>query len=120
MYLPIDPQPTNAQAWLLAATAVQAAGGEAHNVVIDIADPVALVGSDDAIISTVDQFLRSHNRNTISGVANTIFPQATLARHGPQDFYKAYHERVLPRMKQMTHDWGRYFDRLTKWRKVTS
>ena len=41
MYLPIDPQPTNAQGWLAAASAVQGRGGEAHNVVIDIADPVS-------------------------------------------------------------------------------
>jgi len=29
MYTPIPPQPTNAQAWLAAASAVQDAGGEA-------------------------------------------------------------------------------------------
>ena len=45
MYTPIPPQPTNAQAWLAAAAAVQDAGGEAHNVVIDIADPLAIDGT---------------------------------------------------------------------------
>jgi hypothetical protein len=39
MYMPIPPQHTNAQAWLAAASAVQDAGGESYNVVIDIADP---------------------------------------------------------------------------------
>ena len=75
MYTPIPPQPTNAQAWLAAASAVQDAGGEAYNVVIDIADPLAVTGPDDAILTTVDQFLREHHVNTLSGVANTIFPQ---------------------------------------------
>ena len=117
MYTPIPPQPTNAQAWLAAASAVQDAGGEAYNVVIDIADPLAVTGPDDAILTTVDQFLREHHVNTLSGVANTIFPQGLLDRHGADGLYAAYN-KVLPRMKQMTHDWGRYFERMTAWKKV--
>lgn len=118
MYLPIDPQPTSVQGWLAAATAVQARGGEAHNVVIDIADPLVESAKDIAIIHEVDAFLRGHHVISLSGVANTIFPQATLDRHGPVDFYRVYRERLLPRMKRMTHDWGRYFDRLTEWKKI--
>jgi thymidylate synthase len=118
MYLPIDPQPTNAQAWLAAASAVQARGGEAHNVVIDIADPLAETETDVAIIREVDEFLRGHRANSLSGVANTIFPQATFDRHGPDAFYGVYRDRVLPRIKKITRDWGRYFDRLTEWKKV--
>ena len=64
MYTPIAPQPTSARAWLAAAIAVQNAGGEAHNVVIDIDDPLAVTGPDDAILTTVDQFLRTHHANT--------------------------------------------------------
>lgn len=117
MYLPIQPQPTNAQAWLAAAAAVQDAGGEAHNVVIDIADPLSVTLVDHAILTTVDSFLRQHNAHTVSGVANTIFPQALLQRHGADGLYAAY-EAVLPRMKQMTRDWGRYFERMTSWKAV--
>ena len=118
MYTAIAPQPTNAQAWLAAAAAVQDAGGEAYNVVIDIADPVAVVGPDEAILTEVDQFLRAHRVNTLAGVANTIFPQSLLDRHGSDGFYAAYNDKVLRRMKQMTHDWGRYFERMTAWKKV--
>ena len=110
MYLPIDPQPTNAQAWLAAATAVQARGGEAHNVVIDIADPVNETDADVATVHAVDRFLRDHNANSVSGVANTIFPQSTLDRHGSDAFYGVYRDRLLPRIKRITRDWGRYFD----------
>ena len=117
MYTPIPPQPTNAQAWLAAASAVQDAGGEAYNVVIDIADPLAVMGPDVAILTTVDQFLREHHVNTLSGVANTIFPQGLLDRHGADGLYAGYN-KVLPRMKKMTHDWGRYFERMTAWKKV--
>ncbi len=118
MYLPIPPQTTSAQAWLLAATAVEARGGEAHNVVIDIADPLAETETDVTIIQEVDRFLRTHHANSLSGVANTIFPQSTLDRHGPAAFYEVYRERLLPRMKRMTRDWGRYFDRMTAWKKI--
>ena len=118
MYLPIDPQPTSAQGWLNTALTVQTGGGEAHNVVIDIADPLAESETDAAIIREVDAFLRGHHRNSLSGVANTIFPQSTYDRHGPEAFYGVYRDTVLPRMKQMTRDWGRYFDRLTAWKKV--
>lgn len=97
---------------------VKAAGGEAYNVVIDIADPIAEQAGDIAIIKKVDGFLRNHNANSLSSVANTIFPQALLDRHGPEAFYGVYRARVLPRMKKMTRDWGRYFDRLTEWKKV--
>lgn len=117
MYTPIATQPTNAQAWLAAAAAAQDAGGEAYNVVIDIADPLGISSADHAILSAVDDFLRRHHANTISGVANTIFPQGLLDRHGADGLYAAY-EAVLPRMKQMTRDWGRYFERMTSWKKV--
>src|SRR5262245_32851148 len=117
MYTPIPPQPTNAQAWLATAAAVQDSGGEAYNVVIDIADPLGVPPADHAILSTVDDFLRRHQANTVSGVANTIFPQSLLDRHGAEGLYAAY-EAVLPRMKQITRDWGRYFERMTSWKKV--
>ena len=118
MYMPIPTQPTNAQAWVAAASAVQDAGGELYNVVIDIADPLAVIGPDEVILTTVDTFLRAHHVNSLSGVANTVFPQRLLDRHGPEGLYSAYNGVVLPRMKRMTHDWGRYFERLTVWKKV--
>jgi thymidylate synthase len=118
MYTAITPQPSNAQAWLAAVGAVQDAGGEAYNVVIDIADPIAVAGPDEAILTEVDQFLRMHHANTLASVANTIFPQSLLDRHGPDGLYAAYNDKVLPRIKQMTQDWGRYFERMTAWKKV--
>jgi hypothetical protein len=118
MYLPIPPQPSNARAWVAASSAVQAAGGEAYNVIIDIENPLAEDATDTAIIQTVDQYLHDHDAYPISTVSNTIFPEATLRRYGPVDFYDAYRERVFPRMKRMTRDWGRYFDRLTRWTKI--
>ncbi|WP_198020372.1 hypothetical protein [Mesorhizobium sp. LSHC432A00] len=120
MYLPIEPQPTNVKAWLAAATAVENLGGEANNVVIDIADPLLEDETDAQIIRVVDSFLRTHHCNALNGVANTIFPQSLFDQHGPDQFYRAYHDRVFPRMKTITRDWGRYFERLTSWKKLVN
>ena len=118
MYLPIDSQETCVRAWLEAVTAVENLGGEAHNVIVDIAEPLKETATDAAVAQAVDAFLRQNHANTLIGVANTIFPQSLLARHGPDDIYDVYHNTVLPRMKTMTRDWGRYFERLTSWQKL--
>ena len=115
MYVPIEPKETCAQAWLATALAVQELGGNAYNVIVDIADPLTETDSDAALIREVDAFLRCRNANTLIGVANTIFPQSLLTRHGPDQLYGVYLDTVLPRMKKMTRDWGRYFERLTSW-----
>ena len=118
MYLPIDSQPTNVQGWLAAATAVRGQGDEAYNVIIDIADPISETITDKVILREVNAFLGAHGHDALSGVANTIFPQSVLRRHGPEAFYSVYCKTILPRMKSMTRDWGRYFERLTIWNKV--
>lgn len=119
MYLAIpSQQPSNARAWLSAITAINANNGEAHNVIVDIADPLAVSGPDAKILTTVDKFLRDHNVHSLSTIANTIFPQGLLEQHGPENFYSVYEDKVLPRMKKITHDWGRYFERLTIWKKI--
>ena len=118
MYLPIEPQTTNAQGWLAASIAVQELGGEAHNVIIDIADPLSETRADATIVREVDNFLRDHRHNALSSVSNTIFPKSLYERYGPDEFYDVYRDRVLPRIKTMTRDWGRYFERLTMWKKV--
>ena len=98
---------------------VQDAGGEAYNVVIDIADPVAVGGTgpgdpDRRWISSCANITSTR----FSGVANTIFPQGLLDRHGARWSLRRLQRRVLPRMKQMTRDWGRYFERMTAWKKI--
>ncbi len=119
MYLAIPPKRSCASAWIAAADAVRRNGGEAHNVVIDIENPLARDDTDNAIVSEADKFLRQHHAYPIASVANTIFPEALLRRHGPKDLYGAY-QRVLPRIKRATRDWGRYFDRMTRWTKLAN
>lgn len=118
MYLNIDPKPTVVQAWLTAVNALRMRGGEAHNVIVDIDNPIIQTDTDAAIVRELDAFLRDHHTYGLNTVANTIFPQRLLEHHGPEEFIQVYRDKVLPRMMRRTRDWGRYFDRLTAWKKI--
>lgn len=117
MYLNAGPHASCAQAWLAAANAIETNGGDAYNLIVDIEQPLETLPGDDAILAKVDGFLRSHNAYSLATVANTIFPLALLQKHGPEKFYSVYHETIWKKMKSLTGDWGRYFHRLTYWKK---
>lgn len=100
-------------AWLAAAEAVHSAPGhEAHNVIIDVTDPLLESPIDQGITSEVDGFLRQRNHSPVRTVANTIFPKSLYDWHGAPDFYEAYLKKVYPRIKRPQGDWGRYFERM--------
>lgn len=113
MYLPVPPQTDCASAWLEAVRLVdQQRGHEAHNVIIDVADPVARADLSDPVVSAVDGFLRSTNRKTVETVSNTIFPAALYRRYGRPEFYDRFQTNVLPRVRRSA-DWsGYYFERM--------
>jgi thymidylate synthase len=120
MYLPIRSQATRAKAWLLAARVVDSLPDhEAHNVVINIEDPLAHSSEDDVVEALVDQYLRNSGRMPLRSVANTIFPEALYRRHGSPTFYKVYLDQIFPRLRRSSSDWGRYFDRLTRYDTAT-
>jgi len=114
MYVPTKPQPSCARAWLAASRAVAEAGGEAYNVVIDVADPLACDALDAAIIGTVDRFVRDRGRYPVATVANTIFPAAFARTRTAAQLYADYPD-LHRRMRQITGNWGRYFDRMVCW-----
>lgn len=113
MYLPIPTQPSCARAWVAAASAI-AADGDAYNVIIDVDDPSTLDQADHAVISHVDRFLRSHEQNPVSTVANTIFPLALYQKHGAPLFFAEY-LKVFDSLSRP--GWGRYFERMTRHRR---
>jgi hypothetical protein len=110
MYLPITPTQTCAAAWLKATIAVSAASGhEAHNVVIDVAEPMSESEPDRQVVQLVDAFLRSNGLMPVQAVANTTFPHDLYRRHGAPKLYKTY-ASVYEHIKKQG-DWGRYFER---------
>jgi hypothetical protein len=113
MYLPIKPTETCAAAWLSAASAVNASSGrEAHNVIIDVAEPMSESAADRRVVQLADEFLRSKEAMPIQSVANTIFPQDIYRRHGSPKLYDVY-ENVYEHIKKQG-DWGRYFERMIR------
>ncbi|WP_456790172.1 hypothetical protein [Bradyrhizobium sp. USDA 4472] len=100
---------------MAASKAVEASPGhEAHNVLIDIEDPLAETDADREAIKLVDKFLIENTETgyPVRTVANTIFPQSLYEDHGAPTFYDIYLKKVFPRLKRNPQDWGRYFERM--------
>ena len=91
---------------------------EARHVVIDVADPVTMSAAATAVVDEVDGYLGRHSAAgfLVRTVANTIFPQATYERYGAPEFYDVYMDRIFPRLKRSSKDWGRYFERMIAFR----
>lgn len=105
---------TCAAAWLAASRAVITAGGSAYNVKIQVLDPVSETQDGTALIRNVDSFLRAGGAKPVSTVANTIFPSAWARRRTAEELYRDYLP-MAKRMRRMTNDWGRYFERMIAW-----
>lgn len=113
MYLPIQSQPDCVSAWRKAVGVVEAEHGhEAHNVIIDVADPLARAGMDDPVVREVDAYLVSKDKKAVETVANTIFPAALYRRYGAPAFYQRFSDNVLPRVRRSGRWSGYYFERM--------
>lgn len=113
MSLPLSPQPDCALAWLEAVTKVDGQPGrEAHNVLIDVQDPIANTNANDPTIAEVEAFLQDRGKS-VHSTANTIFPEALYRRYGAPDFIRVFHERVLPKVRKSDRWSGYYFERMT-------
>lgn len=111
---PMQPAPTCASAWLQAASHL-AKHGDMFGLALHIEDPTSFTKADNAIISEVDTFLRQYKAFPISTVANTIFPSSLDDPDDRQKLYSRY-RKVYPKIKAAAPDWGRYFDRMTRWK----
>lgn len=112
MALLIEDQPSCSIAWLKAAKAVdERPKHEAHNVIIEILDPLRRTTDDRNIEKSVNCFLKKHQVYSLSTVANTIFPWALSRQHSGESLYAAY-LRILPKISEGS--WGTYFGRMIK------
>lgn len=118
MYIPISTQTSCALAWLEAVKAVDHQyDHEAHNVIVDVADPIRMTPLDKQITEAVNTALRAAGKWPVSTVANTIFPASTYAVHGAPAFYDVYLSKVYPKIKKHQGEWGRYFERMISFRR---
>lgn len=113
MYHPMPPASSCAEAWLKAVSFVYEEG-PVNALILHINDPINHSEKDNAVILEADKFLRSHGAYPIVTVANTIFPEA-LYSPGKRDLMYSRYEKMFPKMKTITRDWGRYFDRMIRW-----
>lgn len=114
MYTAVPAGRSCVESWLSAAHAIQTEG-EGYNVIIDVERPTEFNTGDNAAAKLVDQFLRTHDQNPLSTVANTIFPQALYEEHGAPAFYSEY----LAVFDSLSRPgWGRYFERMTRHKRM--
>ncbi len=85
----------------------------AYNIILEIANPLALPPPDRAAFDVLDSFLRKHGGLPINTVVNTIFPAQLYVRHGAAGVYERYISEVYPQVKKHPDcSWGTYAHRL--------
>ena len=85
----------------------------AYNVVLEIAQPLALPSGERAVVALVDRFLASRGAQPINSVVNTIFPASLYQRHGAAGLAERYMAKVYPSLKRHRDwKWGTYAQRL--------
>lgn len=115
MYLPVPSQPDCMSAWREAVRVVdQQRGRSAHNVIIDVKDPVSIPSLHREGFAIVDRFLEAHAK-PIETVANTIFPIGLYRRYGAPEFMTVFNDKVLPKVCRSQRWSGYYFERMTRY-----
>ena len=107
-------QPDCVSAWREAVRLVEGQPHhEAHNVVIDVLDPVSRGTMEDPVVREVDAFLLAKETKAVETVANTIFPAALYRRYGAPAFFDRFTDKVLPKVRRSGERWsGYYFERM--------
>ncbi len=108
-------------AWITALDALVRAGGDAVNLTVGIADPMA---EDPDVRQVLDSFIAEQRRvkprsvQRVSTVANTIFPSSWYLpdRLGPDAAEHLYElERISRRVSHRRNPRGIYFERMVAW-----
>ncbi len=103
-------------AWVQACQYLLAQEGDnwrAYNVILEIADPLALPPTDHAAFEILDRFLTEHGGLPVNTVVNTIFPAQLYQRHGATGVYERYMSEIYPEIvKHPDCSWGTYAQRI--------
>lgn len=105
---------TRAEAWLVAAEAMQQEHSRLYNVVLEVQRPGLATPASRAIEAEVDTFLRRYGAQPTHTVAETIFP-AVEYRQGGIDAVYRYPDSVYQFIRNAPQNrWGTYALRLTE------
>ena len=103
VYLAVKPQPDCASAWLEAVRAVDAQPGhEAHNVVIDVADPTAGATLAHPVVACVDEFLIAHVTNPSRRSPTRSFRRRSMSATGIRRSLKGFTSMFCRRCAAMS------------------
>ena len=112
MYHTIPPQPDCASAWREAVRVVDAEPKHtAYDVIMAIEDPIAGTTLNNPRLALVNDFLTEHAK-PINTVANTLFPQSLYRQHGAPQFFDAFNDKVLSKVRRSERWSGYYFERM--------
>lgn len=105
---------TRAEAWLIAAEAMQQQHSRLYNVVLEVQHPQLATTVSRAIEAEVDAFLRKHGAQPTHTVAETIFPAVEYRQGGIEAVYR-YPKSIYPLIRSAPQNyWGTYALRLTE------
>jgi len=101
-------------AWLEAMNHLNSlAGKHDFNLILEIANPMKVLGSEAKVKMELDNFLKKNDKQTVGAVINTIFPASLYAKHGRAGLFKVYKDQVYPKLKAHPDTkWGTYFMRM--------
>ncbi|MER8389492.1 hypothetical protein [Mesorhizobium sp. M0965] len=115
-YNPMPPASTPVRAWVEAAAHLRAQPNlTLGGLMLHIEHPLTTDADEEAVIMTVDRFLRQHEAYPIVTVANTIFP-SSLDRGDGVDALRERYLDVYKRRMCTPGEWGRYFERMVNWK----
>ena len=86
----------------------------AYNLVVEITTPGALSARDKYVYRTVDEFLRKNDSQSLSTVANTIFPLSFYKKYGAEGVYEKYPAAFSKIKKHPSVHWGTYAQRMLR------
>lgn len=111
MIYPISTK-TCTEAWLKAANLLLSLRGySAHNLILDIEDPITLGPSDKRIVSAMDAFLAAHGADPLATVAGTIFPASYYRQRGAKGVLEDFPNKIYPKIRK---NWGTYAGRMLR------
>ena len=114
-YNPMPAASTPVRAWVEAAARLRAQPNlTLGGLMLHIEQPLVVDADEEAVIMTIDRFLRQHGAHPVITVANTIFPSA-LDRGDGVDALRDRYLQVYKRRMCTPGEWGRYFERMVNW-----
>lgn len=103
------------EAWLAACEYLKTQDDwRAYNLIVEMTEPSILTEEGNGIYQKADGFLRKNDRQSLSTVANTIFPLSYYRKYGVHGVYERYPDAYPKIKKHPSVRWGTYAHRMLR------